>query len=102
MFQFIEKIDSFSSPLPQFNLAGKKSVKTYCGGLVTFLVFFITFVFAVTKLASLMQKKNPSINNYVRKDAFLNEENYSFTDENFMMAFTVESYWKKQGTHDDK
>ena len=75
-------------------------MKTYCGGLVTLVVGYITLVFAATKLVGMQQKKNPSINNYSRRHAFLNEENYSIKDEKFMMAFTLENYFETKETHD--
>ena len=89
----MKKVDFFSTQLPQFNLNGNSKSKTQSGGLLTLVVFYIAFLFALTKLVYLYERQNPSINTYLRKGAFENYEKLSLKDANFMMAWTLESYF---------
>ena len=63
-------LDMFGSPLPAFNVRGEQSVRTHCGGCVSLLIMYLTFIFATLKLQHLMSKHNPSVNYFVERDAF--------------------------------
>lgn len=66
------------------------------------IVAFVTMLYGTSKLTRLFQRGNPSINTYVRKDSFLNDEKYLTKDENFMMAFSLEKYWAQKGLYDPR
>ena len=86
-------LDQFGAPLPGFNVHGEDSVRTYCGGLVSLLIMLLAFLFATLKLQHLLSKHNPSVNNFVERDAF--DENDIWRgeeNEDFQMAFAVVDY----------
>ena len=55
----ISRMDIFGAPLPTFNLAGKTIVKTATGGIISFIVFVVFFVYGTLKLTHLINKYNP-------------------------------------------
>ena len=64
-------MDMFQAGIPHFTLNGKEHVQTVVGGVFSFSVLYITFLFAVMKLQHMIIKKNPTINFSV------DEEDYS-------------------------
>ena len=64
------------------------------------MLLYITFVFACVKLVQLMQRMNPTVNTASDKYAYSNDEKLRLKDINFMMAFTLESYFTEE-TKDD-
>ena len=52
-------MDIFGAPLPTFNLAGQTIVKTATGGVISFIVFVVFFVYGTLKLTHLINKYNP-------------------------------------------
>ena len=86
-------LDQFGAPLPGFNVKGEDSVRTYCGGLVSLLIMLLAFLFATLKLQQLLSKGNPSVNNYVQRDAFDENDIWRGNEnEDFQMAFAVVNY----------
>ena len=92
MFNFLTKVDIFEEPVPTHNLSGKKGVGTIIGGLTSLAMFYIMFLFGLAKLLHLIQRQNPTVNTYTRKDAFANDSKLSLADSNFQMAFSLENY----------
>lgn len=70
------------------------------GGITTLVLLYITLVFACVKLVQLMQRMNPTVNTASDKYAYSNDEKLRLKDINFMMAFTLESYFTEE-TKDD-
>ena len=66
MFQ---SMDMFMSPVPGFNINGRSHVKTMTGGITSFLIIYITFLYATLKFTHLISKHNPSVNSYLRQNA---------------------------------
>ena len=97
---FLKSLDSFSTPIPSFNLRGDGRVRTYVGGLSTLLVAFVTFIYGLQKLLDLFERQNPTINTIVNKNVIANEERFSVVDQNFMMAFAVENYFSSETLED--
>ena len=93
MFSFITNIDLFDEAVPTHNLNGKRTVGSTIGGLTTLSMFYIIFLFGMTKLLHLVSRQNPTVNNYSRKDAFESDQKLSLNDSQFMIAFTMESYF---------
>ena len=99
-FSFLHNVDIFESPLPSFTLNGKSGAGTVFGGVISLIAIYVAFLFASNKLVHLIRRQNPTVNTYLRKDAFDNDERLSLKDQNFMMAFTLESYFSGE-TLDD-
>ena len=85
-------MDNHGASLPMFNLRGASGVSTCCGGVLTFITIYITFLFALLKLTHLVAKKNPVVNTFARMDFFSSEDVFRPDEENYMMAFAVEDY----------
>ena len=54
-------LDMFAEPIPQFNLKGKDAMRTYFGGLLSLLAYYLTFMFALNKFRHLITRHNPQI-----------------------------------------
>ena len=54
-------MDIFGIDVPTFNVKGETKVMTVTGGLVSFGVGIIFFIYATLKLSHLMDKYNPNI-----------------------------------------
>ena len=90
---FIKKVDLFDAAVPSFNLSGKARIGTIYGGLMSLSMLYLTFLFASTKLVHMFERRNPTVNTYLRKDAFSNEKRLALNDSKFMMAFALEDYF---------
>ena len=74
-------LDMFGTPLPSFNIQGEDQVRTHCGGCVSLLIMYVTFLFATLKLQHLLSKHNPSVNDFVDTDAY--DANFVWSGEDF-------------------
>ena len=90
----LERQDMFGVSVPQFNLRGESQVKTICGGGFSVFILGITFLFAWIKLAHLIEKKNPQIITNIQEDAFREGETLDTTEDDFMMAFGLEDFFR--------
>ena len=58
----LRRIDRFGEPIPAFNIKGKDKVTTAVGGIMTLTVMFFTLSYLITKINSIVEKKNPIMN----------------------------------------
>ena len=56
---FLENIDSFGEPLPVFNVKGRDTIQTRCGGLLTLAIILVVVLYGAVKLEHLLSKYNP-------------------------------------------
>ena len=70
----LRRIDRFGEPIPAFNIKGKDKVTTAVGGIMSLIVIFITLSYLTTKLNSIVEKKNPIINESKITDYYGTEE----------------------------
>ena len=90
MPKMLLNMDMFGEPLPGFNIEGRREVRTYLGGFVSFVIIYILFMFSVLKLQHLLSKHNPVVNSFVERDAFDDSDIWNGEEEqDFMMAFAV-------------
>mmetsp|Transcript_24914 Transcript_24914/g.31087 ORF Transcript_24914/g.31087 Transcript_24914/m.31087 type:complete len:171 (+) Transcript_24914:2-514(+) len=101
-FTFLKKVDIFEADLPSFTLNGKSRAGTIFGGMVSLCIIYITFLFCSVKLVHLLERKNPTVNTYMRKDTFDHESKHSFKDGKFMMAFSFEDYFSNKSLIDTR
>ena len=83
----------FSAEIPKFTLEGKPYVSTLSGGLLSFFVFYITFLFSIMKLKQLVERRNPTVNTYVDSDALTMDDRFDMSAENFMVAVALEGFY---------
>lgn len=55
----LSKIDMFDTPIPGFNINGKGKLRTAAGGLISFVILYVSLMFASLKFMHLLQKHNP-------------------------------------------
>ena len=89
---FLLKLDMFGASLPSFNLGRQKTTKTSIGAVISMVVMFMTFGFALLKLQRLLLRKRPDLVKYIDKEAFENTEKFSIRDNDFMVAASLESW----------
>ena len=58
----LQRMDMFLSPVPSFNIDGRSHLTTMTGGIITFAILYVTFLYATLKFTHLMSKHNPSVN----------------------------------------
>ena len=98
--QTVRKMDMFLTPLPAFNLNGKQVLRTACGGIVTFVIVYTTFMFASLKFTHLVNRYNPQVNSYVNRNAFDYGDEFEMGSQQFRMAFAVERHATRENIHD--
>ena len=74
-------MDLFGAEIPKFTLGGHKSVQTLFGGLVSFCIVYVTFLFAVMKLQHMIIKKNPTINFSVDEEAMTEGDRFDTQED---------------------
>ena len=62
IMNFMRRIDRFGEPIPAFNIKGRNKVTTTIGGFMTLMVMFLTLSYLTSKINSIVQKKNPIMN----------------------------------------
>ena len=88
----LARIDIFGAPLPTFNLAGQTIVNTATGGIMSFFVFIVFFIYGTLKLTHLIDKYNPQISEIKETNFYDMYTRLDLTQINFNVAFAVESY----------
>ena len=86
-----EKMDYFGEPIPNFNIRGRKSMRTQIGGICTVLVAITIIMYTTIKFVHLLTKYNPNINDY-----FVDKEIgtvANLNEQNVRIAFNVEDYY---------
>ena len=89
--KLVKGLDIFGAPLPQFNLRGEGEVKTLIGGIVSFVIMIVTFLFAAVKMQQLLEYKNPSIAIFNQEIEASVDNSYK-VNEGFMIAFGLDTY----------
>ena len=83
----------FSAEIPRFTLEGRQSVSTVCGGLLSFCILYVTFLFSITKLKQLLERRNPTVNTYTDSDALTSDDRFDVGAEDFMIAVALEGFY---------
>ena len=90
--EMLKTLDMFGAPLPAFNVRGENAIRTHCGGCVSLLIMYVTFIFATLKIQHLLSRHNPSVNNFVERNVFDHTDDYSPREKDFKLAIRVEDY----------
>ena len=85
-------MDIFGVDLPTFNIKGESKVMTVAGGLLSFFVGVIFFIYGSLKLSHLLDKYNPAISEIKEFNFYDSSERLVLDDFGFRIAFAVESY----------
>ena len=59
--QFVMDMDMFAAQVPNFNIRGRKKVKTSAGVCASIFIIVLTLLFGLLKLQHLVMRNNPSI-----------------------------------------
>ena len=95
-------MDIFGAPLPTFNLAGQTIVKTATGGIISFIVFVVFFIYGTLKLTHLINKYNPQISEIKETNFYDMYTRLDLDAINFNVAFAVEGYIDGQLKNDHR
>ena len=49
LFDFVKGVDMFGAPLPSLNISGEATINSHCGGIISLLITYLTFLFAMLK-----------------------------------------------------
>ena len=82
-FNQLKKLDMFAARLPSFNMKGKEAVSTSIGGILSIIIYMMTFVFSLVKIQDLFLRKNPIILSNTDLNAFGNEKKFSTGTDGF-------------------
>ena len=85
-------MDIFGVDLPTFNIKGESKIMTFTGGLLSFFVGIVFFIYGSLKLSHLLDKYNPSISEIKEINFYDSSERLVLDDFGFRIAFAVESY----------
>ena len=88
----LQKFDIFGKSVPQFNLAGKKKIRTTAGGLITFVFTTVLISYGIVKLQSLINRKDPNIRQATKFEHYDQSEILDLKQIGMRFAFTVENY----------
>ena len=80
--------------VPSLTMNGKSSIKTFTGAIISILVMSLTTLFALLKLQFLLMRKSPDVVEYIKASAFDYTDIYNTAENDFMMAISVENYYK--------
>ena len=82
----------FGAPAPVLNLRKQNTVKTSIGAVTSMLIVFMTTIFALLKLQKMLLRKRPDVVSFVDEQAFDSTMRYSLSENDFAIAFSVESW----------
>ena len=85
-------MDIFGVDLPTFNIKGESKVATVTGGLLSFFVGVVFFIYGTLKLSHLMDKYNPNISEVKETNVYTTDTRLNLNDIGFRIAFAVEGY----------
>ena len=85
-------MDLFGVDLPTFNIKGESKVATVTGGLLSFFVGVVFFIYGSLKLSHLMDKYNPNISEVKEQNVYTSDTRLNLHDIGFRLAFAVEGY----------
>ena len=74
-------LDMLGAEVPWFNIGKQDSVRTYTGGLVSFVIFAATFLFAVQKWQVMILRKSPDIVSFTDESAISSDDQYDLSQE---------------------
>ena len=62
-----KRLDFFGASVPGFNLRGEDKVNTTTGGVISFLILYTIFLFALVKLPKLLLRENPTVTQFMEE-----------------------------------
>ena len=98
----IRRIDRFGKNVPAFNIDGKDQVSTLIGGLLSITIRMLALGYGLTTLLDLIDKQNPTINQYYKASSYGPNDELDFQEFNFKFAVGVEGYFDRKPRHDPR
>ena len=82
----------FATRLPSFNINGKEEIRTSLGGLLSLVIYTMTFLYSLMKIQHLFLRKNPAITTFTDPNAFGPEERFSTGIDGFQIAIAADHF----------
>ena len=101
-FAFLNNADIFKESYPSFSLHGRSQTGTIFGGITSIVMLYITTVFFIARFLHFIERQNPTVNTYQRKDAFANDDRLLLGNDGFRLAFAVENYFTQKSLQDPR
>ena len=95
----LKNMDTFGEPLPVFNVNGKYTIQTRCGGLMTLLIIIVVLLYAVVKFEHLVSRYNPLMSSY-QQDVEKSEK-LNLNEKGFRIAIPIEDYYTPKRLKND-
>ena len=95
-----EKFDLFGQPTPTFNLNRKNKITSQIGVFVSLILITMVILFMSVKGVLLVQRNNPLITQAEIPSFFDSEFKFNLYDNNYRIAFGVQSYFTKDSKDD--
>ena len=92
IFEKLKGLDMYGAPIPSFNMRGESAVQTHAGGFISLVIFFVTTIFCLVKLADMIQRQNPAVTLYVQREAFGDGDGFDLKKENFQIAVALQKH----------
>ena len=91
-----KKMDMFGVALPAFNIRGTTETNTVFGGVASFVMLSIFFIYSTIKLEHLLSKYNPDVSEVTELNFYNQNERLKFGNFDFRIAFSIEGYSDKK------
>ena len=98
----IRRIDRFGKNVPAFNIDGHDQVSTLVGGLLSITIRMLALGYGLTTLLDLIDKQNPTINQYHKASSYGPNDELDFKEFSFKFAVGVEGYFDRKPRHDPR
>ena len=72
------------------------------GGVTSIGMLYVTFIFFIARCVVFIERHNPTVNTYQRKDAFANDDKLLLGNDGFRLAFAVEHYFTQKSLQDPR
>ena len=82
-----------------FNVKGKGTIQTKCGGLITLTIVIVILVYATIKFEHLVTKFNPQMSSYLQDVE--SYEKLNLKEKGFRIAIALEDYFTPKSLKDD-
>ena len=71
------------------------------GGLLSFIIIYVTIMFGTLRFKHMIEKHNPTINAHIDYDSFHSNDHYAANQKNnFNLAFSLEHFFEQRTLND--
>ena len=92
---YVRNLDIFGKDVPAFNINGEAEVKTLLGGILTCIVFVLTFSYATSTMIDLTMKKDVVITQSVESDFYSASNGLNLNQAKFRFAIAAGDFYNE-------